>query len=409
MDKEQLVTMIKEAVAPLIPTGMSDEQMAIVRAEIEAKVKSHYENLPDIAEMKKLRQKQEDEENSKFKSLGEQLSAIAKASFPGASVDERLTKAPSGMNEGVGSQGGFLLQPEFATELFKLSHETGILSKKTKKVPIGTNSNSLVINAIDETSRVTGSRWGGVNVYWVDEGDTVAATKPKFRRMELKLHKMMGIYYATEELLQDTTALGSIVMQAFSEEFGFKNDDAILNGKGGGQPLGIMNSGALISIAKEVGQAAATIVAENVEKMWVQCYAPNRRKAEWYINQDCETQLWGLYKAIGVGGIPLYLPPAGYYNQAPDGQLLGRPVNVIEQCQTLGTLGDIILADLGDYVMIEKRGIVASDSVHVRFLYDEMTFKFTYRVDGQPLWNAPLTPANGTNTLSPFVALASRA
>jgi hypothetical protein len=50
----------------------------------------------------------------------------------------------------------------------------------------------------------------------------------------------------------------------------------------------------------------------------------------------------------------------------------------------------------------------AATSMHVRFVTDEMTFRFTYRVDGQPLWNVPLTPFQGSNTKSPFIVLAQR-
>jgi hypothetical protein len=44
----------------------------------------------------------------------------------------------------------------------------------------------------------------------------------------------------------------------------------------------------------------------------------------------------------------------------------------------------------------------------VRFINDEMCYRLTWRLDGQPIWNKPLTPFKGTNTTSPFVALATR-
>jgi HK97 family phage major capsid protein len=81
----------------------------------------------------------------------------------------------------------------------------------------------------------------------------------------------------------------------------------------------------------------------------------------------------------------------------------------IEQCSTVGTVGDIVLADLSQYLLAEKGGMEAMASAHVRFLYAEQTFRFMMRVDGQPLWSTALTPANGTNTVSPFITLATRA
>jgi HK97 family phage major capsid protein len=101
--------------------------------------------------------------------------------------------------------------------------------------------------------------------------------------------------------------------------------------------------------------------------------------------------------------------PAGGISGSPFNTILGRPLIPIEQASTLGTVGDLVLADLSQYVIIEKDGLQAASSMHVRFIYDEMTFKFTMRVNGQPKLKSAITPANGTNTQSPFVALATRA
>ena len=111
---------------------------------------------------------------------------------------------------------------------------------------------------------------------------------------------------------------------------------------------------------------------------------------------------------VGTGGMPVYLPANGI-SGAPFGTLLGRPIVPIEYCATLGTVGDVILADLSQYVMIEKGGLQAETSIHVQFLTDETAYRFVYRVDGQPAWKDALTPFKGNSTLSPFVALATRA
>jgi HK97 family phage major capsid protein len=88
--------------------------------------------------------------------------------------------------------------------------------------------------------------------------------------------------------------------------------------------------------------------------------------------------------------------------------LLGKPIIPIEQAAAPGTVGDIVLADLNEYLIIDKGGIKSSVSIHVRFIYDEQTFKWTYRFDGGPIRNKPLTPYKGTSsTLGPFATLAS--
>jgi HK97 family phage major capsid protein len=59
-------------------------------------------------------------------------------------------------------------------------------------------------------------------------------------------------------LLQDAAALEGVVRSGFTSEFGFLLDDAIINGTGAGQPLGILNAGCLVQVSKETGQKAAT-------------------------------------------------------------------------------------------------------------------------------------------------------
>lgn len=343
------------------------------------------------------------ENEKRFATFGEQLLAAYRAAAPGGRIDERLTtRAASGLNESTPSDGGFLVQQDFVTELLKRTYETGILASKVKKIPISTNANGLKINAVDEESRANGSRWGGVQTYWEGEADELTASKPKFRQLELNLKKLTGLCYATDELLQDASALEAVIRQAFAEEFGFKIDDAILSGSGEGEPLGILNSGAIVTVAKEASQTDI-ITVENLIKMWNRLWSRSRANAVWYINQELEPYLY----TLKIGDKPVYIP-AGGLSEKPYGTLFGRPVVPLEQCSAAGDLGDIILADVGQYLLVDKGGVKAASSIHVRFLYDESVFRFIYRVDGKPIWNKPLAPYKGSASVSPFVTLAKR-
>lgn len=349
-----------------------------------------------------------------FESFGEYLIAVLQASTPGGRVDRRLVRAPrdeeqrsTGLEESTPSLGGFLVQTDFSNQLITKTHTTSRLYNMVRKIPISANSNGIKIPGIDETSRANGSRWGGIQVYWLEEGGTKTASSPKYRIMELSLKKMAGLCYLTDELMQDAPAIGAYVSDAFSDEFGFKLDDSILNGTGAGQPLGILNAPCLVSQAKETGQVAATIVYENIKNMYARLYANGRSNMVWLINQETLPQLMAMSQPVGTGGSPVWLP-AGGASGKPYDTLFGRPVYEIEQCQALGTVGDIILADLSQYIMIEKGGMQSALSIHVRFVNDETVLRFVFRVDGQPLWNAAETPYKGSNTVGPFVALATR-
>lgn len=345
-----------------------------------------------------------------FKRLGDQLAAAAVAAknphaTPQGLID--LQAAALGLQEGVASDGGYLVQTDFTGALLEEVHNTGVLLGRTDRRPISANANGMRLNAVDETSRADGSRRGGVQAYWTAEAGSLTATKPKFRQMELTLQKLTGLYYATDEELRDTTNLAANVTRWFGEEFGFKIDDALLRGGGGGMPLGVIGHAGTVSISKEAGQAATTILKQNVEKMYARMPARSVPRAEWFINQDCWPQLFELSVAVGVGGVPLFIPSNSLAN-APFGTLLGRPIVPLEQCDTLGTVGDIIFADWNEYITIEKGGIEAASSIHVQFLTDETAFRFILRLDGQPKRNATMTPFKGSANQSPFVTLATR-
>ena len=346
-----------------------------------------------------------------FKSFGEQMVAVMRAGSATSFVDPRLRTsmrgAASGLQESIPSDGGFLVQTEFSVELLKRVYETGLVSSRCRRLPVGANANGLKINGVDETSRVSGSRWGGVVAYWEGEADKYTATKPKFRQIELNLKKLTGLCYATDEMLQDAVALEAVLNQAFAEEFGFQMDDRVIWGTGAGMPLGIMNGPCLVTVNKETGQLAKTVQVENIVNMYSRCWAKSRSNAVWFINQDIEPQLFTMGVMVGTGGVPVYMPPGGLSGN-PYATILGLPVVAIEQCQTLGTLGDIILGDFSQYIIIDKGAMQAASSIHVRFEYGEQVFRFTYRADGQPIWNSALTPYKGSNTLSPFVVLQAR-
>jgi len=317
--------------------------------------------------------------------------------------------ASTGMSEGVPSEGGFLIHKQFATEIYERIYAGAVLAPRTTRVPIGEAFNGWDYTALDESSRVTGVRHGGVRIYRLNEGGTLTASKLKFKRGELKLEKQIGLYYATDEQLKDSVALGAYMSRKFESAFAFEFDDEIFRGNGAGEPLGILNAGCLVSVAKETGQSAATIVAENIMKMFSRMYSGSLANAVWYVNQDCWPQIFQLHLAIGTGGVPLFIP-AGQIANAPFGALLGRPIQPIEQASTLGTVGDIVFADFGQYITIDKGGLQADSSIHVQFLTDESTFRFILRNNGQPSpdWATALTPYKGSATVSPFVALAAR-
>jgi len=249
-----------------------------------------------------------------------------------------------------------------------------------------------------------------VRGYWIAEADQVTSSKPTLRQLKLEPEELAVLIYMTNKLIRNNLmALDQYMVKAASEEITFMVSDAIINGSGTGKPLGIANAanGCKIEISKETGQAATTIVTENLDAMWARLLTRAKPNAVWLVNQDCEPQLAGLNRAVGTAGALVYSPPGGI-SQLPYGTIKGRPVKEIEFCATLGTAGDIILADFGYYATGTRGGVGADSSIHLRFDYAETAFRFMFEVDGQPWLQSAITPFKGTNTQSPFLTLATR-
>ena len=354
-----------------------------------------------------------------YASIGDQLRDVAIMSNPNPNASEwgaakerlgKIQAAASGANETIPSEGGFLLEKDSATMLDRGAIATGLLSQRCFNVPITGDSDGLKLKLMDESSRANGSRFGGIQVYMKAEADTVTATKPKFREATWELKDCMGIMYATNDLLKDAGKLTAIVNKWFPMEFGFKVDDQIVNGTGGGQALGILNAGCTVSQAIETGQVRATdpILYENIAHMYARLLNSSDSNAVWLVNRALLPYLMLMTIPVGTGGAPVFLPPNGAAGQ-PYMTLLNKPIIPIEQCQAPATAGDIILADFNEYLLITKGGIEPAVSIHVRFIYDEMTFRWIYRFDGAPIRNKTLTPFKGgsTATQGPFITLAA--
>jgi len=330
-------------------------------------------------------------------SAGEFFQAVKMAEmYPGQEEHRLLAYKATGLNETEPSQGGYLLPPQIAAGIH--SNMWGVGSVLSRFNPIRVTGNSLTINAVDETSRADGSRMGGVRGYWLAEAAQKTSSMPKFRQIELKLKKVAALCYATDELLADASALESWIGNEVPNELRFQVEAAIINGNGVGKPVGILQSGSLISAVRT---DASEIDAYDIGRMWAR-RLPGYNDYVWFVNPAVYPQLLNMT----IGDMPVYAPSVR--PDVPFGTLLGRPVIENEYCPALGDVGDILLASPSAYALITKGGIEAASSIHIKFDYDETAFRFVYRVDGQPYYNAAITSyADSNTTVSPFVALAA--
>ena len=386
----------EEIMAEEIKTSPPIDVEALVKEAAEKAIKAYEEAQPKIkggyAEVT------EDETDRSLKAnpftAAEFFQAVKMAEmYPGQEERRLLPFKATGLNEATPSQGGYLLPPQIAAGIHSNMWSVGSVLSRFN--PIRVSGNSLTINAVDETSRANGSRMGGVQGYWLAEAAQKSASKPKFRQIELKLKKVAALCYATDELLADASALESWIGNEVPNELRFNVEAAIINGDGVGKPLGILQSGSLISATRTDG---SQIDAYDIGRMWARRLT-GYNDYVWFVNPAVYPQLLNMT----IGDMPVYAPSVR--PDVPFGTLLGRPVIENEYCPNLGTAGDILLASPSAYALITKGGVEAASSIHIKFDYDETAFRFVYRVDGQPYYNAAITAYDAVNTVSPFVAL----
>jgi HK97 family phage major capsid protein len=306
----------------------------------------------------------------------------------------------------IPADGGFLIPEVLRSQLLQVALESAIVRPRAMVVPM--DSLSVPFPMIDVTTHV-GSVYGGMVGYWTEEAGDLATSSAKFGRITLTAKKLAVYSEVPNELFQDAI----ISMQAFIDQkapqaLAWFEDLAFMRGTGVGEPLGFLHAGntAAVSVAKENLQPAGTIVWENIVKMYSRMLPSSLASAVWVVHPDTFPELATMALSVGTGGSAIWLNNG---TSGPPMTILGRPVEISEKCSTVGTAGDINFVDLGYYLVGDRMAMQASNSPHYKFANDITAFRIIERVDGRPWIKSAITPAQGTNTLSPFVRLATRA
>jgi HK97 family phage major capsid protein len=206
--------------------------------------------------------------------------------------------------------------------------------------------------------------------------------------------------------MEDATSLESYLKESAPDAIVHAVNNAIISGDGSAKPIGILSSGFKITVAKESGQAADTIVYRNLVKMKSNLLG----QGIWIAHAQCREQLMTLKDDLGNF---IYMSGSQFANAsvAPFETLLGLPiVYMAGTMPALGDEGDIILANMNYYYSVVKRGGVKSAmSTHLFFDRDITAFKFTLRLDGKCPFKAPVVTQNGNYSMSGFVTIADRA
>jgi HK97 family phage major capsid protein len=307
----------------------------------------------------------------------------------------------------VPADGGFLIPEVLRSEILQVALEDAVVRPRAQVIPM--DSLRVPIPMIDVTSNVS-SVFGGVVCYWTEEAAQLVESQAQFGRVVLDAKKLTGYAEVPNELLADAPAFGSFFDTIFPRAIAWFEDIAFMTGTGVGEPLGFVNCPASVQVAAQAGQATKTIVWENVVGMYARMLPTALGRAVWICSIDTFPELATMALSVGTGGGPVWM--GNYTNpgtNTPPVTILGRPVFFTEKTGPLGTTGDISFVDFAYYLIGDRQMMQSMSSEHYKFQNDKTAFRVIERVDGRPWIQSAITPHNNSsNTLTPFVQLASR-
>jgi len=351
------------------------------------------------------------DETPEFKSLGEQAQAIYNRykfgqEHPALRYIDAEGKVTKDLSTGVGADGGFLVPVQQMSQLLAAAGETAVVRPRATTIPMARREMTMPV--LDQTTTTAGQPhfFGGIQTYWQEEASSITQSDPQFRNIRLIAHALVGYTRVSEELLADSAVGLDAFLRSnmgFAGAMTWTEEEAFINGTGAGQPLGIISAG----VTSTVNRSVQTVVSyEDLLDMEAQLYSPTNAGV-WMISQS---QKANIMKMTGPSGNASYVyRPSAAAGEPPT--LLGRPVFFMLDHLPLASTtsaGDVLLADWNFYLIGDRQQITVDSTDQERWRFNQVSWKVTARLDGQPWLSAALTSADGTTTVSPFVSLGAK-
>lgn len=364
-------------------------------------------------------------EADRKKCLTDQVMWITKASCPETfpnqqrEAQEHLAKVygstfqsfeTKDLAEGSGPTGGYTVAPTYGDELLKLAGEQSIVRPYSNKKTLP--AREAFYPMLNQTFTPSNTQsapqsvyTGGVKMTWGTEAQTGTATEPTFKQVHIVTNPLQGLTKISKFLLDDSfISVDGELKSLFSEAIAIAEDYAFLNGDGVGKPKGVLKCSALITYPTRA--TANQFKLADAANMMGAMTPQSRPKAVWVMTNNLFAQLVTL---VDASGRVTYIPNVGtgYNNANLTASLLlfGRPVIFTEKTPSLGSVGDVLLADFSKYITATTGSLAIAASDQYSFNTNQITYRVISRVDGQPQIDAPLTQMDGTTQNSPFVTL----
>lgn len=308
---------------------------------------------------------------------------------------------------GTGSQGGFAVPNQFRDTLMQVDPQESIIRPRATVIPAGSPPDAAItMPALDQSTTNNAAPdnvYGGIQMFKTAEGGTKQESDADLREITLEPQEIAGLLTTSDKLLRNWAAASSVIERLFRQAAMAKEDHEFLQGNGIGGPLGILNAGATHSVTRDT---AGTIEYEDIVEMTSRLLRRGGSPV-WMASQSTMPKLLQMRNRTGS---PFNGDGALIFQQSaqpgiPD-MLMGFPILWHERSPSLGTAGDLTLADLSHYLIKDGSGPFVASSEHVKFTSNKTVFKIFWNVDGQPWLTEPFTQEGGFK-VSPFVSLGS--
>lgn len=410
-DGTELQRLVDEGVQKGMADFLRDNAQDIQRPDLAGGKLDPYANIDKTLQGRGLYNKNAEgaKVNDLFENSGELFRAIARRNSDDMTpeVASKLAQLRNYSSD-IPSDGGFLIPETLRSELLSVALEMSVVRPRARIIPMETLR--VPFPAVDSTTNAN-SVYGGIVGYWTEESAALTESQAKFGRVTLEARKLTGFAKVPSELMQDSlVAFTAFINQMFPEALAFFEDTAFLTGSGVGQPLGILNGAAAVSVSRNT---ASHVKFEDVINMYARMLPQSLSRAVWVVSNSVLPDLLSMRMVqqnvagtenVGAASPGLWLT-GGQAIGAPPLSLMGMPVIVSEKVPALGTSGDISLVDFGFYLVGDRQVMQARQSEERYFETDEIAFRIIERVDGRPWLQSAITPANGGSSLSPIVKL----
>jgi HK97 family phage major capsid protein len=302
---------------------------------------------------------------------------------------ERLEKA---MTEGTASAGGYLVQNELQNELIEL---------KLNKAPLRGVIPALAVNS-DTVEWI--EQTGGLTAGWVAELAAKPSADMTFGTFNVNVFTAAGLAVVSNQLLADagkqrtgpSMSVDSLIVREIARRLAILEEQAIINGSGSGQPLGILGTSGVNSI---VYTDASPTVPELLDQIVDAIGAvqdsfkgdPNlivMHPRTWaYIIKARESASPTTYivgPPSGIGRRPHESIPGGVKRQGFAGELFGYPVITTANMPTNLGVGvnesRVIVGAFDEALILDRQAVTFDTSEHVYFTSNQTVFRGEMRV-----------------------------